>query len=93
MLRATLELGYCPDPYNPDPKDLNFSLHYTIVYLTLLGALISIPTQLTVQLAAWRLSLPILDRSRYFVIWSICFSALLAAMYLDVGDFWVWFFD
>ncbi len=31
VLRARLALGYWPYPYNPDPKDLGFPLHYMLV--------------------------------------------------------------
>ncbi len=33
VLRARVALGYWPYPYNPDPKDLGFPVHYMVLLL------------------------------------------------------------
>ena len=33
VLRARIALGYWPDPYRPDPKDLAFPIHYIVLLL------------------------------------------------------------
>jgi hypothetical protein len=39
VLRAWLALGRLPYPYNPDPKDLGFELHMTLVHFGFLATI------------------------------------------------------
>ncbi len=91
VLRARLVLGVWPRPYQPDPKDLGFHLHYLAVLLALPVWLIS-PTLLLVWLLLWprgqrkALLWPLLA---FLLIW--LFGWLL--LRLDPGQFGAWIMD
>ena len=51
VLRARLHLGYWPTPYHPDPKDLDFALHHSIIWVGILAVPMFIVTAVVLIIA------------------------------------------
>ena len=93
VLRARLALGRWPEPYRPDPKELNFQFHYGVV--TLGGMVTGLMPLLAIVLlaAANALGLP---RKRLFaaaVVFGACYLGGVALCVVDPGAFGDWFLD
>lgn len=92
VLRARLALGYWPAPYQPDPKDLGFTLHHTAVLLGVvawpavivaaLGSALIGPR----EMLARRLLLALARLGLCLLVYYILVST-------DPGQFFVWFGD
>ncbi|MER2599719.1 MAG: hypothetical protein ABTQ73_09375 [Caldilineales bacterium] len=91
VLRARLALGVWPRPYQPDPKDLGFDLHYVLVLFSWPVLLVS-PAILLLWLLYWRRSQPkalLMSAVVFMLIWLA--SCLL--LRLDPGQFGMWLMD
>jgi hypothetical protein len=93
VLRARLELGFWPRPYNPDPKDLNFDLHTLALIGALLWALLSAPAVLA-ALILWPRAL-LLSRvgAASTALCVVGWALGIAQVQLDPGSFVEWFMD
>lgn len=91
VLRARLDLATWPLPYQPDPKDLGFGLHYAAVLLGLPLWMVS-PMAVLLLVALQ----PRFGR-RKIVLSVLVFGLLYLAVWLvlrmDPGSFMVWFMD
>lgn len=91
VLRARLALGVWPRPYQPDPKDLGFDLHYLAVLLALPVWFIS-PILLLIWLLLWprgRRKALLWPFLAFLLIWLLGWLLLR----LDPGQFGTWFMD
>jgi hypothetical protein len=92
VLRQRLHLGFWPRPSQPDPKDAGYMFHHLSIYLGVLimpllaVAVIGFIVHRRVQDASFRWWLAI-----GFLAFS--FACYIAVMYIDPGDYWVWFRD
>lgn len=91
MLRARLALGYWPRPYQPDPKELDFSIHY-------LAALFGQPLWMASPLAVLLLVmlLPRSERRRAaapVLLFAVTYLAVWLVLRVDPGAFVYWFAD
>ena len=91
VLRARLALGTWPQPYQPDPKDLGFVVHYAVVLLGLplwmvspMAVLFLVALQLS--FGRRRIVLPVLVFGLlYLVAWLV--------LRMDPGSFLYWLLD
>jgi len=94
VLRARIELGGWPRPYQPDPKDLGFGLHYALIWL-LLPSLYLGPG----LAALWALSSRGWLRSARVRPWLFLgvgiglAAAVFTLVRLDPGRFFEWYMD
>jgi hypothetical protein len=91
VLRARLALGYWPRPYQPDPKELDFSIHY-------LAALFGQPLWMASPLAVLLLVmlLPRSERRRAaapVLLFAVTYLAVWLVLRVDPGAFVYWFAD
>jgi len=92
VIRQRLHLGFWPRPCQPDPKDAGYMIHHLSIYLgvlliPLLGiAVMGFIIHRRVADASFRWLLAI-------VLLAFSFACFIAVMYLDPGDYWVWFLD
>src|SRR5256885_771812 len=92
VLRQRLHLGFWPRPSEPDPKEAGYLFHHLSIYL---GVLL-VPV-LAIAVIGFVIQRRIEDA--YFRWWlaigllSFSFACHLAVMYLDPGDYWIWFRD
>ena len=93
VLRARATLGRWPEPYNPDPKELGFVLHWTITWFLLPAAAVS----LAGLLAAIPLRREFLKSPTSSLVGGICFVVSYGTFWLwqalDPGRFIYWFVD
>jgi hypothetical protein len=94
VLRARLALGRWPKPYEPDPKDLGFGLHYVAVQL---GIPIMWAFSLScVAIAALGFRRLAADGARplgALVVLGVCLIGLLFLAQLDPGQIFTWLGD
>lgn len=94
VLRARLALGRWPAPYNPDPKDLGFDLHYYALLLGIAGIFSATFTLLIVTALCWREmktagARPLLAAS----VACVTLTATIVVARSDPGWFFAWFGD
>ena len=91
VLRAQLALGYWPQPFQPDPKDLDFGMHYAAVLLgqplwMFSPIVILLFIVLPSRLGRRKIILPVLVFGLlYLVAWLV--------LRMDPGAFGYWFAD
>jgi hypothetical protein len=91
VLRAQLALGYWPQPYQPDPKDLDFGLHYAAVLLgrplwMVSPAAVLLVVALQPRFGRRKLVLPAL-------VFGLLYLAAWLVLRMDPGAFGHWFAD
>lgn len=92
VLRARWQLGYWPSPYHPDPKELGFTLHYSLVLLSSVAL---------VPVVAGAALLLVIGKARGALVraWPpalllLCSTTLLVLLVrVDLGRFLNWFGD
>jgi hypothetical protein len=94
VLRARFSLGHWPAPYQPDPKDLGFVVHY---YLLLAGMPLALAAAVVVP-AVVLFSYRTLSRSPARPGWAAALAAASGAGLvlwgqLDPGQFLTWLGD
>ena len=91
ITRACIKLGKFPSYNNPDPKTLNFDIHWSILFLTLLPVFGSIVLwiPLSVIEAVTDKNLRKLD----VLVYSISYICLVAIIVFDLLGLFEWFFD
>lgn len=93
VLRAKEILGEWPKPYQPDPKSLDLSVHYTMLYMwfPLVGLSLIIMVLLLPHVRNMiELGAPV---KKCYSIYLISFILLSVIGVLDPGNFIEWFFD
>lgn len=91
VLRARLALGYWPQPYQPDPKELGFGIHY-------MAALLGLPLWMASPLAVLLLVI-LLPRSERrhaaapVLVFTLTYLATWLVLRADHGAFVSWFAD
>ncbi len=91
VLRARLALGYWPQPYQPDPKELGFGIHY-------MAALLGLPLWMVSPLAVLLLVI-LLPRSERrhaaapVLVFALTYLAAWLVLRADPGAFVSWFAD
>jgi hypothetical protein len=93
VVRTRLALGRWPEPYRPDPKELDFPVHYSVVAL---GGFLTVLTPLLAVLlfaAAKVLGLPRNRRLAAAVIFVVCYLGVVVLCLVDPGAFGEWFLD
>jgi hypothetical protein len=94
VLRARLALGRWPYPYNPDPQDLGFPLHHTLVVAGLPLTLTAVAMALMLALAFYRrLRLDRAHPALAAIVGVLGLAALLVWGRTDPGRFLAWFGD
>jgi hypothetical protein len=92
VIRQRLHLGFWPRPSQPDPKDAGYMFHHLSIYL---GVLI-VPL-LAIVVIGFIIHRRVQDASfRWWLaigLLAFSFACFIAVMYLDPGDYWVWFRD
>ena len=93
VLRARLQLGDWPRPYQPDPKALGFHVHHALLWLGLVPCALAPYVWLAAALIGWRSAVP-----RRVILLSgaglaACETLFLGLSYLDPGAFAEWFAD
>jgi len=92
VLRQRLHLGFWPLPSHPDPKDAGYMIHHLSIYLGVFLAPI-------LAIAALRFAIQrVVEEARFrwwVAIGLVAFSlaCFLGVMYLDPGNYWIWFLD
>ena len=93
-LRARWALGRWPTPYNPDPKDLGFDLHYTALLIGIPGIWAATIALLLVVALNYRSIRAAGARPLLAVATALGSCALLIGLArLDPGQFFYWFGD
>jgi len=94
ILRARLALGHWPSPYQPDPKDLGFDIHY---YCTVIGSNIAVGAPaLAGVMILFALVLRRTREVRYglgALVLAVGWMTLFVLARLDPGRFFEWFAD
>lgn len=92
VLRAYIELGTWPAPYNPDPKDLEFNLHHIAIWLSFPTVFVSLAMFGLLTLLTWRQKG---DGSHTLltVAYLAAFAGWFLIFRLDPGNYLVWFMD
>ncbi len=94
VLRARLALGRWPFPYDPDPKDLGFSIHYYFLVLGFASVPASIITLLVVAGLSWRAMRAAGARPLFMASVAVAtYAAIIAFARYDPGWFFAWFGD
>ena len=91
VLRARLALGYWPQPYQPDPKDLGFGIHYAVVLLGL--PLWMVSPIVVLLLVALR---PHVGRGKIVspvLVFGLLYLVVWLVLQMDPRSFGVWFAD
>ena len=92
VVRQRLHLGFWPRPGLPDPKDAGYMLHHLSIYVGVLLA-----PNLAVVAIALILQRRLRERSfRWWlagVLLVLSVACYLAVMFIDPGDYWLWFRD
>lgn len=92
VLRARWHLGYWPAPYHPDPKELGFTLHYSLVLLSSM-ALLPVAAGAALLLAVGKVR-GALVRAWPPALLLLCSTTLLVLLVrVDPGRFLNWFGD
>ena len=92
VVRARLHLGHWPAPYQPDPKDLEFTFHHQAIWLGL-GAL-PVVALVTFVLALVRRRLADYPRTwPALTLLVLSIVMVIALGRLDPGNFFTWFAD
>lgn len=94
VVRARLALGFWPSPYQPDPKDLGFPLHYNVA-MCALGLILTSPAgflPLAIRgLSSWdTIGRAVVIRAAAFLV---VFSASIGLLIADPGRFLEWLLD
>lgn len=92
VIRARLELGHWPVPYQPDPKSLGFIVHHQAIWfgamtLPVVGLLTVALLIIGRRLGIHHRILPTLTLLLFFIILAVALAQL------DPGDFFAWFWD
>lgn len=93
VLRARLALGYWPRPYQPDPKDLSFDLHYGAVFVGIYVVIVSAAAWLVFVLVRNRQSL---RKTRHYLGMAYFVATFIAWWFIlrvDPGSFFTWLLD
>ncbi len=92
VLRAYIELGAWPSPYNPDPNELAFNLHYMAALLSIPTVFASLAIFALLMLLAWRQKG---DGSHTVLAaaYLVAFAGWFLILRLDPGHYLVWFMD
>lgn len=91
VLRARLALGYWPQPYQPDPKELGFSIHYMATLLGLPLWMAS-PIAVLLMVIVW----PRSERRHAaapVLFFALTYLAAWLVLRADPGAFGYWFAD
>jgi di/tricarboxylate transporter len=92
-LRAWFALGHWPQPYRPDPKDLDFFVHHMLVGGGLVISMLS-PLAVLLGLALWRWVLRRRDLPwRSLAVFAVGYGLFWALVSTDPGDVLEWYFD
>lgn len=91
-LRQRIHLGYWPLPSHPDPKDAGYMFHHLSIYFgVLLVPIVALAVigfvihrRITYSRFRWWVALGLL---------AVSFACYLAVIYVDPGDYWLWFLD
>jgi hypothetical protein len=93
-LRARLALGRWPFPYEPDPKDLGFFVHYYFLVLGFAWVPASIITLLVVVGSSWRAMRANGARPLFAAGAAVAtYAAIIAFARYDPGGFFAWLGD
>jgi hypothetical protein len=92
-LRARLLLGRWPEPYRPDPKDLDVGAHAGIAMLGGLYVIVSPAVAIVLLGAAKLLGLSRRELLVAAVVYGVCYAAALATLRIDPGHFGEWLMD
>ncbi len=96
VIRAYCTLGYWPQPYLPDPKDLGFVWHHLAIWLSFPAMLALLITGLLAMLAGAilpRVQLQIQMTRAGLWFFGLSFAAWWILVRLDPGRFLEWFVD
>jgi membrane-associated PAP2 superfamily phosphatase len=92
VIRARLELGHWPAPYQPDPKTLGFTFHHQAIWFGLMALPVVAILTIALSIAGRRLAV-------YHRIWPaltllVCSVVLVVVLgRIDPGAFFEWFAD
>jgi hypothetical protein len=92
VVRARFHLGRWPEPYAPDPKTLEFTLHHAAVFFGFLGVLIGCAGAVAVALVQYARGLRRFPWSVIITV-AVGLMGLVAYCQLDPGSYLVWFMD
>jgi hypothetical protein len=94
VLRARLALGRWPSPYDPDPKDLGFSIHYYFLVLGFAWVPAAIITLLVVAGLSLRAMRAAGARPWFAAsVAVVTYTVIIAFARYDPGWFFAWFGD
>ena len=93
VLRARLALGRWPEPYRPDPKDLDFGVHSTVAVIGAIG--VGVSPILAVMLLGAAHALGLSRRHVYAaaLTFGACYLMGILLVRADPGRFGEWFLD
>ena len=93
VVRAHKLLGRKPRPSNPDPKDLEFDLHYLAVRALFILVVVS-PVLLLIMYGCWSYTRQQLGRLwAFMILYLIGMAVVFVVIEMDPRGYWNWFTD
>jgi hypothetical protein len=92
LLRARIALGYWPEPYHPDPKELGFVVHRWAVFIAWVWEFAAALFVVLSVLVLRRLREEHLSPIRLYLVFGVGLALSWVAN-ARLAGYWEWFFD